>query len=327
MIEININNDNENQRMDKFLLKYLNKANKSFIYKMLRKKNIKLNGKKANGNEILKKGDNVALYLSDETINKFREYKKDYSNYRGLNKEHIIYEDENILVINKPVGVIVHSATNDEKENTLINSIIKYLIKTNSYNPEESNGFKPAICNRLDVNTSGIVVAGKNLRAVQELNEIFKTKKVDKFYETIVVGNITKDGEVKGYHQKDEDTNKATIYKENKTGDLKPVHTKYFNIKNNGEFTLLKIKLITGKTHQIRASMTSINNPIIGDRKYGDKYANEIMKKKYSLKNQLLHARSLTIKDSEGVLSYLNGKEFKADKPVIFNNIEKGLFK
>ncbi len=327
MKEIKISSSNSNQRLDKFLLKYLNKSTKSFIYKMLRKKNIKLNGLKASGNEILLDEDIVTLYLSDDTINKFREYKKNYSMYTNLNIKKIIYEDENILIINKDQGIIVHSSTNDANENTLINSVIKYLIKKGDYVPTESDGFKPAVCNRLDVNTSGIVVVGKNLPSVQHLNLMFKEKTLDKIYETIVKGNIKKDGLIEGYHFKDEKNNIVQISKENKGGSLKYVCTKYYKIKFNENYTHLKIKLITGKTHQIRASLKYINHSILGDKKYGDQKINNIFKKKYGLNSQLLHAKSITFNDSEGFLSYLYKKEFVAEKSDLFKKIEENLFK
>lgn len=326
MVEIKIDKNNKEQRLDKFLLKYLNKSTKSFIYKMLRKKNIKLNDQKADGNEILKEDDVIKLFLSDETINKFREYKNNYENYKGLDLKSIIYEDQNILIINKMPGIIVHSATNDENENTLINSIIKYLVSTGEFSPENSDGFKPAICNRLDVNTSGIIVAGKNLPSVQSLNEIFKNKTVEKIYETIVIGNIKEDGEIRGFHKKNEQTNTVEIFSENLNKDLKEVYTKYFVLKNSENFTHLKIKLITGKTHQIRASLENINHSIIGDRKYGNNQLNSEFKKKYGLSNQLLHASSITFCEETGFLSYLNQKKFIAPKTAVFKKIEENLF-
>ncbi len=326
MVEVKIDNNNKNQRLDKFLLKYLNKANKSFIYKMLRKKNIKLNGKKANGNEILLEKDIVTLYLSDDTINKFRQYKKNYNMFSNLNVKTIIYEDNNILIINKPQGIIVHSATNNTSENTLINSAIKYLIKKGDYIPEKSNGFKPAVCNRLDLNTSGIVIIGKNLLAVQHLNKMFKEKTLDKIYETVVVGEIKCDDEIEGYHIKNENNNTVKIVKEKENDDFKYVCTKYYAIKSNKNYTHLKVKLITGKTHQIRASFKYIKHNIIGDKKYGDKECNNLLKNKYGLNNQLLHAKSVTFNDEEGFLSYLYKKEFIAPKSDMFNKIEKGLF-
>ncbi len=326
MLEIKIDNNNSNQRLDKFLLKYLNKANKSFIYKMLRKKNIKLNSSKASGNEILKFNDNVTLFLSDETINKFREYKVDYSFYNKLNPKTIIYEDKNIIIINKPVGVIVHSATNNSNENTLINSIIRYLIEKGDYIPAESNGFKPAICNRLDVNTSGIVVAGKNLGSVQHLNKMFKDKTINKIYETIVIGKINNEGLIKGFHKKDDDNNIVKILPDNANGELKKVHTEYAVIKSNNNFSHLRIKLITGKTHQIRASLQYINHSIIGDKKYGDNDINSNFKKKYKLNHQLLHASKLIFKENDGLLGYMYNKEFTAKKTDMFDKIEKDIF-
>ncbi len=328
MKELKITSQNKGQRLDKFLLKFLNKGTKAFVYKMLRKKNIKLNGKKATGNEILKNEDIVTLYLADDTINKFRTVQTNYRQYKKLDVRSIVLEDENILIINKNQGVAVHSSTSDEGENTLINSVINHLIENKSYDVESSVGFRPAVCNRLDVNTSGLVTVGKNLETVQQLNEMFKTREVDKYYITIVVGKLEGKKRLEGYHNKNNDTNEVVI-RENSSGKEgeKKVITEYEVLKNNDNYSLVRVKLITGRSHQIRAHLKLIGHPIIGDRKYGDTEENKKIKQKYGLSNQLLHGEYLKFKENKGILKYLGGRKIKALKPEIFRKIELGIFK
>ncbi len=325
MQEIKITNSEENQRLDKFLLKYLNKANKSFVYKMLRKKNIKLNDKKAEGAEMLQAGDSVKLFLADETIEKFREVEQiKKSNKTVL----VIYEDENVLVVNKPQGVLIHPDSS-VKTDTMIERILSYLVENGSYNPEDSLGFKPAICNRLDLNTSGVIIVGKNLQAVQRLNYLFKNKMIDKNYKCIVVGEVKKGGTILGKHFKNAKTNEVKILSHKvKNDELKEVETRYEVEESNSKYSLLKVKLITGKSHQIRASLMNIKHPIVGDRKYGDETVNMIYRRKYGINNQLLHAESLEINDVEdGFLSYLSGKEFVASLPRNFEKVYNDVFR
>jgi len=320
MRELKITQKDENQRLDKFLMKYLNKAPKSFVYKMLRKKNIKYNGKKAQGNEMLLCGDIINLYFSEDTINEFKEIKQVENIKRTF---EIIYEDENILICNKPAGLLVQR-DNAQDSNTLVDQIISYLYQKQEYNPYEENSFTPAVCNRLDRNTSGIVAAGKNLMALQQINKAIHDDKVEKYYKTIVNGKISKSGTIENYHVKEE-FNKVSIL-DKETKNSKKIITKYRPLKTSEKYTLLEIQLITGKTHQIRAHLQSINHSIIGDGKYGDKKANEYFAKEYKLKNQLLHAYKLVWKQKDGELSYLYGKEFTANSPKLFEDIERKLF-
>ncbi len=324
MIEIKISEQEQNQRLDKFLLKYLNKANKSFIYKMLRKKNIKLNEKKAEGSEMLQLNDTVKLFLSDETIESFREVKE----VKKSNKEVlVIFEDENVLVVNKPQGVLIHPDSSD-KTDTMIDRVLSHLVENGSYNPSDSLGFTPAICNRLDLNTSGVIIVGKNLQSVQRLNYLFKNKLIDKNYKCIVVGRVEKGGTILGKHFKNAKTNEVKILSHKvKNDELKDVETRYEVLEKAEKYTLLKVKLITGKSHQIRASLMNISHPIVGDRKYGDETTNMIYRRKYGINNQLLHAESLEIFDEDGSLSYLNGKEFVATLPRNFEKVYNDIFR
>lgn len=321
MKEIIINDKEQNQRLDKFLMKYLNTAPKSFIYKMLRKKNIKCNGKKAEGSEILAAGDLLQIYLSDDTIDNFKQAIEIVAVKRTFD---IVYEDENILICNKPMGLLVQGDSTEDK-NTLVDQVIYYLYQSEQYKPDSENGFKPAICNRLDRNTSGIVLAGKNLVAVQNINKAIHDNMTDKFYLTIVKGTITKPGELVDYHIKDSTTNQVTITKDYVEGSKKII-TRYTPIKTNGEYTLIEIELVTGKTHQIRAHLQSIGHPIIGDSKYGQPNINQFFRQKYGLQHQFLHAYRFVWKDNLSSMNYLYDKTFEAPLPQKLKNLENDLF-
>ena len=237
-----------NQRLDKYLLKYLNKSSKAFIYKLLRKKRIKLNNKKATGSEILNKDDIVTFYLSEDTISKFREEKR----FTGEEKElNIVYEDENILIANKPSGLLSQKDTR-ETDDTLNDRLLYYLHKKGEYTTDSL--FTPSISNRLDRNTSGIVVCAKNLSAAQELRDIFSDNLIEKHYITIVKGIVNKDTEIKSFYTKDRKSNIGSI-PDIRTGSSKEIYTKIKVIKNNNKYTFLNVEIISGKSHQIRLQM------------------------------------------------------------------------
>ncbi|WP_455718507.1 RluA family pseudouridine synthase [Anaerosporobacter sp.] len=323
MQSIIVSKNEANQRLDKLLVKYLNKAPKSFLYKMLRKKNITLNGKKADGSEKLVENDEIKLFLADETIAKFSEVSIDEVEVDTKEELHIIYEDENILLINKEVGMLSQKADKDDV--SLVECIIAYLLQSKQLTKEELRSFKPSICNRLDRNTSGLVVAGKTLIGLQTMAKLFKDRTIDKYYHCIVKGKVDEQQRIEGYLYKDEKTNKVSITNHMVEGADK-IATEYVPLKTNGAYTLLQVKLITGKTHQIRAHLQSIGHPIIGDYKYGNRSVNEQMKKQFSLENQLLHAYSLRFPKIEGSCSNLSGKEFIAIRPVLFEKIVNELF-
>lgn len=321
MKEILITKEQENQRLDKFLLKYLNTASKSFVYKMLRKKRIKYNNKKAEGNEILKCEDMLQLYLSEETMDKFMEEKEVYEAKRHFG---IVYEDDNILLVSKPAGLLTHPEKSTDKE-TLIDQILYYLYQRGQYNPSKECSFVPAVCNRLDRNTSGLVIAGKNLAAVQEINQAIAQHKVEKFYLCMVKGIMSQKQQLTAYIMKDEKNNQVSIFQNERTG-TKKIITDYEPFKTARKYTLLKIKLITGKSHQIRAHLKEMNHPVVGDRKYGEKAVNDLFKQKYALSNQFLHAYEFVWKQNEGILSYLYETKWTAPLPVPFCTISKSIF-
>ena len=321
MQELHVTANEAGQRLDKLLTKFLNQAPKSFLYKMMRKKNIVLNGKKCTGNEKLKQGDSIKLFFSDETIEKFSAGTYVTPKKEKTNMLPIIYEDEQVLLMNKPVGVLSQKAKDSDV--SAVEILINYLIETNQLSKEQFRTFHPSICNRLDRNTSGILVAGKTLPALQEMNRFFKERTIAKYYRCLVKGRVIKNEDyIKGYLVKDQKTNKVSITKK-KTEEGVPIETEYCVIQSNDEVSLLEVHLITGKTHQIRAHLASIGHPIIGDYKYGDKQINEMYRQEYGLKSQLLHAYRLEMPSSDGSLAYLNDKKFVAELPDKFIKICK----
>lgn len=321
MQELHVTANEAGQRLDKLLAKFLNQAPKSFLYKMMRKKNIVLNGKKCTGNEKLKQGDSIKLFFSDETIEKFSAGTYVTPKKEKINMLPIIYEDEQVLLMNKPVGVLSQKAKDSDV--SAVEILINYLIETNQLSKEQFRTFHPSICNRLDRNTSGILVAGKTLPALQEMNRFFKERTIAKYYRCLVKGRVIKNEDyIKGYLVKDQKTNKVSITKK-KTEEGVPIETEYCVIQSNDEVSLLEVHLITGKTHQIRAHLASIGHPIIGDYKYGDKQINEMYRQEYDLKSQLLHAYRLEMPSSDGSLAYLNDKKFVAELPDKFIKICK----
>lgn len=320
MKEIIIGENDSGQRIDRFLMKYLSEAPRNFIYRMIRKKNIELNRSRTKPEEIIRKGDKIQLFLADDTINKFKGEIE--INKSGVEMD-IIYEDDNIILINKPVGILSHSSEEDESDN-IVDGMISYLIQTGEYNPEEEHNFIPGICNRLDRNTSGIIIGGKTYEALRELNKAIKNGDIERLYKTIVSGKLRGELLLEDYLIKDSKENKVEIFKKDRK-DSKKVITKIKPLDYNEEYSLLEVDLITGRTHQIRAHLASIGNPVIGDRKYGDGTINKEFKK-YGLRDQYLQAYKIKFNKLGGGLSYLDGKSFQADAIGLLEKIEKDLF-
>lgn len=340
MKQIYVQSNEAGQRFDKLLSKLLNKAPKSFIYKMLRKKNITLNGKKADGSEKLNVKDLVTLFLSDATIEQFNEPIQTTDVEPELN---IIYEDQHVMILNKPMGILTQKAQKGDV--SMVEHIIAYLLSSDQITKEQLISFKPSVCNRLDRNTSGILIAGKSLVGLQEMARLLKNRTIGKYYLCIVKGRLTDKKRMEGFLSKDEEKNRVRIYTEQAENteyictEYEPIayskHLPSYMQKEDtagnlqdafGSFTLLRVKLITGKSHQIRAHLASIGYPLIGDYKYGDQKANHYFKKKYGLSHQLLHSYQMTFPNMEGTLSYLSGKTFTADVPELFDKIKNDLF-
>ncbi len=306
------------QRLDRLLARILKNADKSFIYKMLRKKNIKLNGAKAEGNEKVSAGDVITIYFSDET---FARFTGDDAFEPVPFDLDIIYEDANIAVINKKADVLSQKAGKDDV--SLNEMFISYLLDKGEIKEDDLTVFRPAVCNRLDRNTTGLIIAGKTITALRVLSDLLKSREIGKHYKTIVKGVISKENTIRGWLKKDESHNTVRVEDRPFEGAYEIV-TRYEPVSCNGRFTLLDIELITGKSHQIRAHLSSIGHQVAGDGKYGDKETNRYFKNEYGLKHQLLHSETIMFPDIEGELSYLSGKTFKAPLPAEFIRIKNG---
>lgn len=315
MRELKINSKDEGQRLDKFLLKYLNASQKSFIYKMLRKKNIKLNGKKAEGSEIITAGDIISLFLGEDTINKFMTEKEISVSAGALD---IIYEDDDIIAVNKPCGLL--SQPGEGIKDSVNSRILNYLHEKGAFDTSKESTFTPGIVNRLDRNTSGIILCGKNLKAAQELNKLIADGGIDKYYFALIHGTLKEKLFLKGYHEKDMPSNKVKIIFDEKSG-TKEVLTEVEPLEYNNGISYVKIKLVTGKTHQIRAHLEASGYPVLGDRKYSGGFQD------YEIKNQMLHAGEIIFNSSEGELGYLSGTSMKAPAPKEFLRIYNKYFK
>ncbi|MDD3222932.1 MAG: RluA family pseudouridine synthase [Clostridia bacterium] len=272
------------QRLDKLLVKYLNQAPKSFIYKMLRKKNITLNHKKCDGSEKTAIGDEVTFWLADETIEKFRETQKFQ---RSQPHFKVLYEDDDLLAVNKPAGLLSQKARPEDISAN--EEAISYLLDEGVITEKSLEVFKPSVCHRLDRNTSGLLIVGKSLGGLQHMAGVLKERTAEKYYLCLVEGIIKSPADICGYLVKDENTNQVRISKEEVSGSHF-IETFYEPLGNNKKYTLLKVELITGRTHQIRAHLASIGHGIVGDGKYGTEAVNDLFRRNYRLKHQLLHS-------------------------------------
>lgn len=332
MRKIIIDENNQNQRVDKFLLKFMKDMPKSFLYKMFRKKNIKLNGKKIEGTEILNANDEVDIFMTDEAMTNFGansdtlflfddkkvvseddkktiDEKINEINYNEVSKNkemrrpnlEVVYEDKDMLIVNKPENMLVHPDESDGAEETLLNEIEGYLEykKDKTYMASKAMNFKPAICNRLDRNTKGLVIACKSFSMTQRINGMIRDREVEKRYLAVVSGKVLKDeDELVNYYEKDEDDNVASVY-DDESENLKEVRLKYKVVKRGFQTSLVEVELITGKSHQIRAQLAHIGHPIIGDMKYGDVDMNDKFRMQMKVKSQLLCAYKLVIGHNE----------------------------
>lgn len=325
MREIVIEKNEAGQRLDKFLAKYMNEASKSFFYKMMRKKNITLNGKKCEGNEKLAEGDVVKLFLAEDTIEKFSSVQVQEVKKVDLD---ILYEDDEIILVNKPAGMLSQKAK--ETDESLVEYLIDYLLGSGKLTESGLRAFRPSVCNRLDRNTSGIVAAGKSLAGLQMLSGVFKDRSIHKYYQCLVSGEIRDVKTVDGWLLKDEKKNQVRILTdveakrfEGKGGDEEPkrIRTKYEPIATDGRFTLLKVTLLTGRSHQIRAHLASLGHPIVGDFKYGG--VSKVNPSGRTVKYQLLHSYRLEFPKLAEPFVYLSGRVFEAPLPGYFGSVLK----
>lgn len=296
MKELIISAPEAGQRFDKYLVKRLPNASKSFLYKMLRKKNITLNGKKSDGNEKIGTGDIVRIFFSDETYERFSQQtdtaKPEQKVLFQAAHLKILYENEHILVVDKPSGLLSQKARREDV--SLVELVNAYLLD----NGGAQTTFKAGICNRLDRNTSGIVVAGKTILGTQHMTEAFRERSLYKYYLCLVQGKVSARAHISGFLYKDRRTNKAVIYQNDNTqlpSEALPIDTEYIPVCGNEQLTLLKVHLITGRSHQIRAHLSAIGHPVIGDEKYGVRSVNEYYRRQYQITSQLLHAYELRL--------------------------------
>ena len=340
MKEINISDNERGKRLDKFLTQFFPGCSAGFLYKMLRKKNITLNGKKATGKEVLAGGDVIKVFFSDETFDKFAnrfasgeadtsEYERAYRSIKGV---AIIYEDSDIMILDKPAGVLSQKA---EGNDISINEwLVGYLLDKGICNADTLKTFRPSVLNRLDRNTSGLILGSVSLEGARQLSQAIKDRTLNKYYRTIVSGRITKDQHIKGYLLKDERTNTVKLIalgEERIPEGASPIETS-FKVISHGhlpgegsegfDLTELEVHLITGKPHQIRAHLSSTGHPIIGDTKYGDLALNKAVREAFGLKHQLLHAYRYEFPALTGSLAHLSGREFVSALPKSYTQIE-----
>lgn len=317
MKEFTINHLEAGQRFDKYLAKRLPNASKSFLYKMLRKKNITLNHKKADGSEKMKVGDQIQIFFSDETFDKFAGKEEHAAVKVPKIQLEVLYEDADILAVNKPSGILSQKAEKDDC--SLVEFITGYLLDSGFLTSEDLLTFHPGICNRLDRNTSGIVIAGKSVKGLQEMTAAFRDRTLHKYYICIVKGCIRERSSIKGYLYKEERTNKVTIFPE--TAENLPkealfIETEYIPVCANQNMTLLKVNLMTGRSHQIRGHLAFLGHPLAGDAKYGCEDFNAYFKKAYQIKSQMLHAYQLDLPERKLLIT--------TDIPREFENVLKG---
>lgn len=279
MKKIDITKNESEQRLDRFLLKYFNNTTRSNIYKLIRKKVFKVNGKRmTDENYFLQEGDVLEMFISDDSMNAMmKEFIPFKPEKLGLD---IVFEDEEILVLNKPKGLLTHPDKSEYK-NTLATMVHFYLRDLCT------NTFRPAPVHRLDKNTSGVVIFAKTYESLKKYNALMRERDVEKYYICVVEGHLRKPGEVKGYLIKDELQNKVRIVTRD-SDEAKFCHSKYKPIKQFGDYTLVEVELLTGRSHQIRASMQLLGHPIVGDLKYGGHRVDD-------LNNQLLHSNKIII--------------------------------
>ena len=315
MKEFVIGPNDAGQRLDRFLAKAVPLLPASLAQKYIRIKRIKLGGARVERDTRLKAGDVLQLYINDEFFEKPREDNAYLT--VATPKLNIVYEDENILLADKRPGLAVHPHDGAEYGRTLIDHIQAYLYQKGEYNPKDEQSFAPALCNRIDRNTGGIVIAAKNAEALRVMNEKIRDREMDKLYLAAIHGiPTTKEATLTGYLIKDEKLNKVRVYDKNAPKGAKNIITKYRVIATKGSDALVEVELLTGRTHQIRAHMAHIGHPLIGDGKYGINRSDKAEGYKY----QALYSYKLrfSFKGEATVLDYLNGKEFSIPKKDIY---------
>lgn len=316
-MNIQIGTNEAGQRCDKFLRKLLKDVPLSAIYKAFRKGDIRVNGKKIKEQYVLEEGDEIVIkYL--KTSGEKKEFVRIDNNFK------VTYEDENILMVEKWPNLLVHSDTKGGAP-TLTDYVLSYLFDKGDYEPEKEITFTPAPCNRLDRNTSGVVIFGKNFKYLKALNEAIRERDIEKYYMALVKGRI-KDGVYTGYILKNEDANISKVY-DHEVSNSKEIAMEVKTIQSCGTFSLIEINLLTGRSHQLRAHLASLGNPIIGDSKYGDKKLNSFFVNRYGLDYQFLYAYKVIFKSDSDELKYMKNKTIAESLPPVLKKIKNDVFK
>ncbi|WP_404987478.1 RluA family pseudouridine synthase [Clostridium culturomicium] len=316
-MNIKIGTNEAGQRCDKFLRKLLKDVPLSAIYKAFRKGDIRVNGKKIKEQYVLEEGDEILIkYL--KTSGEKKEFVRIDNNFK------VTYEDENILMVEKWPNLLVHSDTKGGAP-TLTDYVLSYLYDKGDFEPEKEITFTPAPCNRLDRNTSGVVIFGKNFKYLKALNEAIRERDIEKYYMSLVQGRI-KDGIYTGYILKNEDANISKVY-EHEIPNSKEIAMEVKTIQSCGTFSLIEINLLTGRSHQLRAHLASLGNPIVGDSKYGDKKLNSFFVNRYGLDFQFLYAYKVIFKSDSDELKYMKNKTIAESLPPILKKIKNDVFK
>lgn len=316
-MKLTIGPNEAGQRADKFIRKWLKDVPLSAIYKAFRKGDIRVNTARCKDKYMLCEGDVLEVKYVKSTPEK-KKFTRIDNNFK------VVYEDDNMLLVEKWPGVLVHS-NSEAGAPTLTDYVLSYLFDKGDYTPEKEVTFTPAPCNRLDRNTSGIVIYGKNFEALKSLNEMIREKRVEKYYMSLVKGRIN-DGVYDAYIYKNEDANISKVFNE-KRENTKKISMEVKNVESCGTFSLIEINLLTGRSHQLRAHLSHLGNPIVGDTKYGEKDLNSYFNNKFGLNYQFLYAYKLIFRNCPEKLSYMENKTIAETLPPIFKKIKKAVFK
>ena len=324
MVKLVISENESGQRLDRFLKKYMQKAPLSMIYRLIRK-DVKVNGRREKAEHMLSEGDEITLYMPEDRLIELtgkRSGMGDNTARHSKRQFRIAYEDDEIVIVSKPKGLLVHG-DGREKKNMLTNQVQGYLKDKGEFDPASERTFSPSPVNRLDRNTTGLVIFGKNAAALRTFAGYMREREcIEKYYLTLVYGELRDVMILGGRIVRDEDSNTSRIASGE---DGRPVETRVRPVACGGGFSLVEAELVTGRTHQIRAHLAEAGFPPAGDAKYGDRRVNEMMKRRFALTTQLLHAWRLVFGDIEGRYAYLSGKETRAELPAEFMRIADGL--
>ena len=339
MREWTVRKGEKEQRFNKYLQRKLPDAPSSFLYKMLRKKNITLNGRKASGSELLQEGDLVTLFLSDETIGKFGgeerdtspedgrdtglpgtgEYTRAFMQLRGrIGRDGILYEDDHILAVRKPSGIL--SQKSSDSDLSMNEWLVGYLLEKGDVSAQSLKSFRPSVCNRLDRNTGGILICSKSLTGARKAAEILRNRTLHKYYQAVVLGTVSEAGRIEGYLRKDPVTNTVNFSKTGKDGG-NWTKTVYRPLITGRRCSLLEMELVTGKTHQLRSHLAAMGHPILGDPKYGDLKVNDKIRSEYGIRGQMLWCSRIEFPRMDGEMAPLSEQKILCDPPRFYREI------